>query len=444
MSRWTAWLALVAGVAAAPVALGADLVETFELARQNDPTFRAATYDKFAQDETLRIAWSRLLPSVTGNLDWSKQRQDIKSSDNSLFAVGTTSFPRTEFGARLTQPLFRLTEMSRVYQAKAETRKAAAEVDAAYQDLVFRVADAYFSVLGAEDELALRVRERLALERQRELADRRLDAGLGIAPDLYEAEARFALADADEQIALYRLEDARQALAEITGVLEEDLLGLSADLPLATAEPANPDVWVRNAVAHNPKLEAARQALEIAEREVNRQRSGHAPTVDLEAGYNASDTGGTLLGGGSNVDTGDVAVKVRVPLFSGGGVLYATRRAIDLKKREREVLVRTQRLTERETRSAFQAVASSSRRVSALRKSVESQELALRGREKAVKSGLDTTINVLNAERELYADLRDYAQGRYDYVRSVLELEQSAGALGVEDLERVNEWLTEP
>ena len=236
--------------------------------------------------------------------------------------------------------------------------------------------------------------------------------------------------------------DARQGLAEITGVLDEQLLGLSADLPLALPEPANPDVWVRAAMSHNPELEAARQAYEIAVREVNHQRSAHAPTLDLEAGYNSSDTGGSLFGGGSNVDTGDVAVKVRVPIFSGGGVLYATRRAVDLKKKERELMVRTRRSTERTTRSAFQAVNSTSRRVSALKKSVESQQLALHGREKAVKSGLDTMLNVLNAERELYADLRDYAQGRYDYVRSVLKLEQTAGALGVEDLERVNEWLT--
>lgn len=107
-------------------------------------------------------------------------------------------------------------------------------------------------------------------------------------------------------------------------------------------------------------------------------------------------------------------------------------------------MVRTQRSTERQARSAYQAVSSSSRRVAALRKSVESQELALRGREKAVKAGLDVTINVLNSERELYADLRDYAEGRYDYVRSILKLEQSAGALGIEDVQRVNSWLTEP
>ena len=441
---WTALTLFILCFAAPGAVFAADLVETFNLARQNDPTFREVTFGKFAQDETLRIAWSRLLPQVTGSIDWATVRQDVRSSDNTVFAAGKTSYRRSEFGARLTQPLFRLTEMSRVYQAKAETRRAAAEVDAAFQDLVFRVADAYFEVLGSEDELALRARERVALDRQRELAQRRLDVGLGIAPDLYEAEARFALAAADEEIALFRLEDARQALAEITGVLEDDLRGLSADLPLATPDPANPDVWVRNAMSHNPELEASRQALVVSEREVNRQRSGHAPTLDLEAGYNASDQGGSPFGGGSNVDTGDVALKLRVPIFSGGGVLFSTRRAIQLRKKERQVMVRTQRRVERQARSAFQAVKSSSRRVSALRKSVESQELAVRGREKAVQSGLDITINVLNAERELYADLRDYARGRYDYVRSVLKLEQSAGALGVEDLERVNSWLTEP
>lgn len=441
---WTGIAAIAAICVASPSAFASDLVASFELARQNDPIFREATHEKLAQDETLRVEWSRLLPQISGNLDWSMVRQNVRASDNTVVTAGEAEFRNTEFGARLTQPLLRLTEMTRVYQAKAETRKAAADLDAALQDLIYRVADAYFGVLAAEDELALRARERLALDRQRELAERRLDAGLGIAPDLYEAEARFALAEADEEIALFRLEDARQALAEITGVLEPDLRGLSPELPLATPEPPSPDPWVRQAMAANPTLEAARQAYAVAEREVSRQRSGHAPTVDLEAGYNSRDDGGSLFGGGSNVDTGDVAVRVRVPLFSGGGVVFATRRAIELKRKERQAMIRTQRETERQTRSAFQAVASSSRRVSALRKSVESQELALRGREKAVKSGLDTTINVLNAERELYADLRDYAEGRYQYVRSILRLEQSAGALGVEDVERVNSWLTEP
>ncbi len=440
---FAALVAVLACSIAPSIASASDLLEAFQLAKQNDPIFRAVVYEKLAQDETLRVEWSKLLPQIVGNLDWSSVRQDVRASQNNVVTEGSSDYRRTEFGARLTQPLFRLTEMSRVYQAKSETRQAAAEVDAALQDLIFRVADAYFGVLGAEDELELRARERLALDRQRELAQKRLDAGLGIAPDLYEAEARFALAAADEEIALFQLQDARQALAEITGVLDAELVGLSADLPLATPEPASPDVWVREALASNPELEAARQAYEVAEREVNRQRTGHAPTLDLEAGYNSVDTGGSLFGGGSNVDTGDVALKLRVPLFSGGGVVFATRRAIELRKQERQNMVRTRRETERRTRSAYQAVSSSSRRVAALRKSVESQELAVRGREKAVKAGLEVTINVLNAERELYADLRDYAAGRYAYVRSILRLEQSAGALSVEDVERVNAWLTE-
>jgi outer membrane protein len=418
-----------------------DLLQSFELAKESDPIYRAAIFDKLATDDSLRLAWSKLLPTAAADASYTRVRQDIKSSDNDLFAVGATSFPAKTYGVRMSQPLFRMTEWVGVSQARAEVKQAAAELDVSFQDLIFRTSDAYLEALVAKDELEIRARERDALARQRDFAQKRLDSGLGTAPDVYEAEARFALADADVNAAEFFLQDALQALAEITGQLDEDLRPLAEEFPLAEPEPPNADVWVRSAVANNPTVEAQRQAVEIAEREVVRQRSGHAPIVDFQASIDNEDREGSQLGGGSNVETAEYGVRVSVPLFAGGGVLFSTGRAIDLKKREQQRLVQARRAVERDVRDAFQGVGSSARRLRALRKTVEVQDLAVRSREKAVRSGVDTVINVLNAERELYAALRDYARGRSEYVRSVLRLEQSSGALGVEDLQQVSEWL---
>ncbi len=418
-----------------------DLLESFELAQSNDPIFLAVTFEKLAQDSSLRIAWSRLLPSASAEAGYVETRQSVQSSDNTIFAVGSTSFPVKTYGARVTQPLFRMTEWADVSQARASVRQAAAELDLAFQNLIFRSTNAYLSVLEAGEEYALRKRERDALGRQSEIAQRRLDSGLGIAPDVYESEARFALAEADEAIAFVELEDAIQALAEITGQVDTDLRPFGESIPFAPPEPANAELWVRMAFATNPDLEAHRQAVEVADREIDKQRGAHFPTIDFNASFNSRDSDGSRFGGGNQVETSEYGVTVNVPIFAGGSALFGTRRARDLHKRNKQQLIQTRRGVERATRNAFQAVGSLARRVQALRKSAEVQTRAVESRQKAVRAGVDSMINVLNAERELYAALRDYSQGRFNYVRSVLRLEQSVGALGVEDLERVSEWL---
>ncbi len=436
-------IALAAGLTLliVPAAKSLDLLESFELARQNDPAFRAATYEKLAQDSTLRIAWAKLLPSASAEAGYVRTRQSIQSSDNTVFAVGSTSFPVKTYGATLTQPLFRMSDWAEVSQARASVKQAAAELDLAYQDLIFRLADTYFSVLEAREEYEIRVREREALERQSEISQRRLNSGIGRAPDVYEAEARFALAQADEAIAAVAVQDAIQAMAEITSRLDENPRALARSIPLAPPEPASPEAWVRMAMIKNPTLEARRQAVAVSDYEIDKQRGGHLPTIDFTASINNRDTDGSLFGGGSQVETSEYGVQVRVPLFAGGATIFGTRRARDLHRRNEQQLVQSERRVARATRNAFQTVGSVARRVQALRKTVEVQTRAVEAREKAVRAGVDTVINVLNAERELYAAMRDYSRGRYEYVRSVLRLEQSVGVLGVEDLEQVSEWL---
>ena len=443
-SRQVAWicaLVVAASLVSSSAASARDLLAAYELAKTNDAIFQAATYENLAQDNSLRVAWSSLLPTVNAEASYGENHQQVQSSDNTVFAVGSTSFPVKTYGASLTQPIFRMTDWADVSQARATVKQSAAELDLAFQDLVFRTADAYLTVLEAQEEYGLRKSEREALARQSDLYQRRLDSGLGTAPDVYEAEARAALAYADEAVASVELQDAIQALAEITGEVDDSPRPLAESIPLVEPEPSNPQIWVREAISKNPTLEAQRQAVVASDREIDKQRSAHLPTVDFNASINNRDTDGSLFGGGSQVETQEYTIKVNVPIFAGGAAIFSTRRARDLHKRDKQQLLQAERRVERETRNAFQAVGSLVRRVEALRRSVEVQAQAVEAREKSVRAGLDTVINVLNAERDLYAAKRDHSRGRYQYVRSVLRLEQAVGVLGVEDLERISAWL---
>ncbi len=432
---------LASGLLQAAPAQARDLLETFELAKTNDPTFQAATHEQLAEESSLRIAWSNLLPTITGEASYAKDKQQVQSSDNDVFAVGSTTYPIKTYGASLTQPIFRMTEWAEVSQARATVKESAARLDAAYQDLIFRSAKAYLGVLEMKALLDLRRAERASLQEQAEHQQRRLDSGLGTAPDVYEAEARAALASADEEYAEADLEDAIQALAEITGEIDTSPRPLAENIPLALPEPANPDRWVQQAIARNPDLEAQRQAVVASEREIDRQRSAHLPTVDFTASINNRDTDGSLFGGGSQVETKEYGINVNIPFFAGGSAIFSTQRATDLKRRNEQRLVQERREVERLTRNAFQVVGSAARRLGALSRSVEVQAEAVAAREKSVDAGVDTVMNVLNAKREFYEGMRDYTSARYTYVIAVLALERNVGVLGVEDLERVSEWL---
>jgi outer membrane protein len=183
-----------------------------------------------------------------------------------------------------------------------------------------------------------------------------------------------------------------------------------------------------------------RQEVQVALTEVKRQRAGHYPTVDLVGRFNNRDTDGSLFGGGSEVETTEVLLMAKMPLYQGGYVTSRTREAHELFQATKKELVREERAVERQVRRAYQGVLGSIRRVEALGKAVEAQELTLAAKHKGFKSGLLTSIAVLDAERDLYYIRIDFATARYDYLLNSLRLKQGAGILQEQDLATMNDW----
>jgi len=429
-----AYLAAVSAVA--PVN-AQTLREVYQLARDHDPKFRAAQFDAQASGTAIDQARAGFLPTARFEMDKVDTRQRIIESKNPIFGAGVTTFPTDSYTLSVTQPLFRMDVIERFAQAKAVVRQSQFTLLAAEQEMLLRTTAAYLSVLAAADNLALTAAEREAIGRALELARERLKMGLGTITNLHDTSARYAVSQAREIEAGSKLNDARQALKEIVGRQVDRAQVLRPDFVPVPPQPAVQASWVATARAQNLTLKARIEAVEVARQEIERQRAGHYPSLNLLLSHNRRAAGSTLFGGGSTVETTDLTLRLNVPLFEGGLTSAVTQEAVHREQKVREELELERRAVDRAVRAAFEGALSGQRLVQALQESVRSQESAVAAKEQGLKAGLLTLLPVLDARRDLFIARRDYAQARYDYLINSLKLKQAAGTLAEADLLRV-------
>jgi outer membrane protein len=429
---------LVLACLAAVSACAEDLADVYVVARDSDPKYRAARFDFEAAAYAQPQALAALMPNLTFEVSNTNTEQRILSSKNAVFAAGASKYPTDNQTLNLTQPIFKLSAWRGYQQAKAKVKQAAATFGAAEQDLMLRAATAYLNVLAARDGLGFAEAERDAIKRQLEFVQQRFSSGLVAVANLHDAKARHALKDADVVAAQNDLDDKLQALRELTGKVYTRLKPLPESFPLDQPDPLDMNHWVEAALKQNLLLEARRQAVDVAQQEVGRQRAAHVPVLDLVATENRKDTGGSLFGGGSNVATVDVMVRLNIPIYSGGLTSALTGEAVKRHQSTQEDLERDARQVERQTRAAFQGLTGGIVRVRALAQGVISSESARELKVEGYKSGLETILQVLDAERDLYAAKRDSAKARYEFLLNRLRLKQAAGTLSDADLLAIN------
>lgn len=432
-SRFIAAAAIV-GSFVASSASAETLAEIYALSKQSDPKYLALRTEYEATGFAVTEARAALLPQVSYQIGRTNTTQNILSSENTVFATGTATYPTNDRTLSITQPIFRLASWRNWKQSKATEKQAAAAYAAAEQDLIVRTATAYMAVLAAEDALAFARSENEAIKRQLFLADAKFKSGQAIKVNLYDAEARNALKESDVIAAENDLSDKIQALRELTGTVVTSLTPLPKAIPLVTPDPQNIEDWVRSSLEKNLLLEARMQAVDVARQEIDKKKAGYYPTADLSISRNQRETGGSLFGGGSNVNQNDVMFRINIPIYEGGATSAQTGQAGKHYETALHDLERDRRQVERQARSAYKGVVSGAARVRALDKSVDAFEGARQLKEEGYKAGLSTLLNVLDAERDLYSARRDYAQSRYDYQLNTLKLKQAAGTLSEEDL----------
>ena len=415
---------LAAASAAAPAE---NLVEIFELALTSDPEFLATGADHRAAQEILPQALAELQPRVRVTFDtrWNdRQRRGDYRSESLVLSV--------------EQPVYRRDRHIAVDQADSRIARADTLYAAARQDLAVRVAERYFGVLEAEDELGFAQATLEAFEQQLAQSRQRFEVGLIAITDVEEAKAGFDLSRAQLIAAQNALDIAKEALRETTGAYQERLAPLR-ETHLVMPEPADIDQWTAIALERNLRLVAAKHDTETARREIERIQAGHSPTLDAvgSIGLNDSESGG-LLG---ETRRADVGLRLSLPLYSGGSILSRTRESRHRYQRSLDVLERERRRAQRETRDAYLGVDSGISRVQALEQAVRSSLTAAEAIDAGFQVGTRTSVDVLDAQRDLFRARRDLSEARYRYVLDVLRLKRAAGTLSEEDLRIVSIWL---
>lgn len=418
-----------------------DMLDAYDAGRRFDPRFQAARYQYEAAREKIPQAKAELLPSISFDAGRSKIHQEIKSRSDPIFGLGSEDFTTKTWNFQARQTIFRVSSFVQLSQSKAVVRQAYADFVAAEQALMLRTAALYLNLLAAQDGVDLAEAELAAVGRQLKLVQAQRRGGLASVTDEYEAQARYTLVEADIIAAQYALDDAYQALREVVGDGVTSVMRLQDEIPLVQPAPTDVTIWVDQALEQNLALMARQEAVEVAEHEVRRVRAGHLPTLDFQASHGNVDAGGAVTGGATDTDTSEFGLRFNMPIYNGGFVSSQTREASMNYQRALQERKLQHRVTMRETRAAYQGVISAISRVAAFDASLQSQASLLEGRAQGYRSGVNTLLEVLDAESDLYETRRDYAQARYQYLVNLLQLKLQTGTLAEEDLDYVNKLL---
>ncbi len=432
------WLALCTGRAHAE-----DLLSLYRQALRADAALavQQARYDEVRQARPL--ARANLLPQLNASLGYAHHEQnydEVPPDKASLYK--DDHFRRFHWGLRLDQSLFNRQHWLRLRQADSQIAQASAELAAARQDLILRVAEAYFGVLAAQETLRYARAERTALQQQLEEARQRYQLGAAAMTDVQDTKARYDVAVAQEIDAYNQVQIEREKLRVIIGRIPSRLARLRDDVALQPPTPANVEAWVQQARQDNPALRAARAALATARQEVRRERAGRLPTLDLSAEHRLQDDDGGFSQGKARETV--VSLQLNVPLYSGGRVSARVASAgARARQADRNRLLQ-EREVERQTRAAFRNVMAGVSRVRALEQALQSTQTAVEAARSGYRLGTRTAVDVLLALREAYRARRDYAAARYDYLLSNLRLQKAAGHLDLATLETLNRWFVAP
>lgn len=426
---------LLAGMVAAlfgqPVG-AEDLLQVYRQSMESDPALKAAAASRQASQEAKPQARALLLPSV-----------GVTASRGNTFGVvgtptGSDGGDTHSYAIGLTQPIYNRASQVQQRLAEETIKQADADFSNAQNDLILRVAQGYFGVLAAIDNLTFATAEKNAFARQLEQANRRFEVGLATITDVYDAQARFDGAVSSEIDAINKLANARELLRQLTGQDYAQLNLLSERMPLALPNPNDPEQWVRMALDNNLTLRSAGFGVEQARENIRLQKAGHYPSLDLNANRADVDTAFT------RTISSQVNLQLTIPLYSGGAVSSRSRQAAYNYEASRQNLENLQRDAVRTVRNAYRGQETSISQIKALDQTRVSTRSALEATQAGYEVGTRTIVDVLNAERNVYLAEREYAAARYSYIANFLVLKQAAGQLSEEDMVEINGWLGGP
>lgn len=416
-----------------PVTLvqGADLMQLYEMALERDPVLRAARSSRDAVTENRAQAIADMLPNISLGAEVERTWQNRPNPDQ--------TYNSSAVNLSLSQPVMRFDQWINLDKTKYQISQADAEYSFQELDLIVRVAQAYFQILGAQDNLSFARAELRAIARQLDQAKQRFDVGLIAITDVHEVQAAYDQAKANEIDAINQLDSVWEGLRVIVADYgDPSINSLRARIPMSKPNPASIEEWINTALEQNPQLKAATNAVSTARKDIELQRTGHLPSLGLTANLTNAETDSRT---GMDMDSSSIGLQLSMPIYAGGGVSSRTRQARHRFQTSTEELERVRRSVRRDVSDFYRGVLSSISQIEALESATRSAQSALEATQAGFDVGTRTMVDVLTVQRNLYNARRNYAKARYDYILNGLRLKQAAGVLGVEDLRMVNSLL---
>jgi outer membrane protein len=429
---------LIAGAFVSVNAQAVDLLQVYKDALANDAQFASARATLTAGQEKTTQGRAGILPTVALSGSYNRATTEFARAG----AAEKFNSDNNGYTLSLSQPLFRWANWEQYQQGKLSVAVSEAQFAQAQQDLIVRVSQAYFDVLGAQDTLDAVQANKVAITEQLASAKRNFEVGTSTITDTHEAQARYDLGLAQEFASQSDLDIKRSALQQIVGKATVDLATLRPGVKLDGPQPAQIDKWVASAETQNYGVVGQQFALEIAQREIKRNRAGHMPTLDLVASRNyGKQSGNAFIQSSYETTTNSVGLQWAIPIFSGFAVDSKVRESIALADKARADLENARRTAAQGARQSYLGVNSGLAQVAALEAAEVSSQSALDSNKLGYQVGVRINIDVLNAQQQLYLTRQNLAKARYDTLVNGLRLKSAAGTLKEEDLAQVNALL---
>lgn len=426
-----------------------DLLEIFNLAVENDPSIRQARASFNANHTLIDQGRALLLPTVEVT---ARTSRDTSGVDGALPSDGggvirvpehsfANGFNNKGWGVSLRQALFNAEAWYAFRAAKKGDEAAALSLAAAEQDLIMRVATAYFNVLRAQTNLATFTAEEEAARRVLEQTQQRFDVGLVAITDVYDSQANYDLASVNRLVEENNLNQALEALEAITGRTHMQVENLAEAFPITASDTPMED-WMTVAMQNNPEIRIAELELEARQEDAKAAKARMYPTVDLNMAYNWNESGNPIsFTPNLAQENSSVTLNLTVPVFAGGLNSARLRQAYYTRDASEEALLKSRRDSTLSVRNAFRSVETDVRAVQARAQAIISAQSALEATQVGAEVGTRNVVDVVLAQRTLFQAQRDHANARYDYVIDSLTLKRAAGTLTPQDVIDLNEWL---
>lgn len=434
-------LSLALAWAVAGSAQAQSLLQMYEAAKGHDATYAAARAQAEATKAKAAQAKAALLPTIGAGYTQSKvnSEKDAGGATMADYTGKTTALSAS-------MPLFRLGNIASFQQGQKSAALAAAQLTAAEQDLIVRSAQAYFDVLTSTQALASVQAQKKAVAEQLAAAKRNFEVGTKTIVDTRQAQAQFDLVVAQELNAENDLRNKKLALDQLVGVKNQQPVPLNATKALQAPQPADAEQWVQRALEGNTNLQQLSVAYEVAKLETTKAQAGHLPTLDLTASvsqnrYSGPTANPTLSGSTTDSNVRSVGLSLNIPLFAGFAVQNRVKETVALEEQARSNLEAGQRSVEQNTRTAYFGLLSGLSQVKALEAALASAQSVVDATKLGYQVGVNTNVDVLNSQSQLYQTQRDLAAARYNVLLGQLKLRQAAGTLNADDLKDVNALL---